>query len=191
MADEHLIEPLVEAHQVFKGSFLDVRRDTVQLPKQQGLATREYVRHSGAVMIVPILDDGRLVLERQYRHPIGQVLLEFPAGKIDPNESQLHCAQRELLEETGYTAREWACAGVMHNAPAYSTEGIGIWFARGLQAGPQQLDHGEHIEVVLMEEAELDALAGRGEMTDAKSLIALMWLQKWRAGQWPLHWQSA
>ena len=141
-------------------------------------------------MVVPLLDDGRLVMERQYRYPLGQVMLEFPAGKIDPGESVLHCAQRELAEETGYRARQWARACVMHNACAYSTEGIEIWFARGLQLGERQLDHGELIDLCLMDEAELDALAGRGELTDAKTLLGLQWLQKWRSGAWALDWVS-
>jgi ADP-ribose pyrophosphatase len=114
--DTHLSEAPVASEAVFDGQFLKVFRDTVRLP-DGGTAVREIVRHPGAVMIVPIADDGRLVVERQHRHPIGQVLIEFPAGKIDPGESTLRCAQRELLEETGFRAREWAHAGRMHNAP--------------------------------------------------------------------------
>jgi ADP-ribose pyrophosphatase len=138
---------------------------------------------------VPLLPDGRLVMERQYRYPLGRVLLEFPAGKIDPGEAPFTTAVRELIEETGYRATEWARAGVLHNAAAYSTEGIEIWFARGLTLGERALDHGELIELVSMHEAELDARAARGELTDAKTLIGLLWLQKWRAGLWPLQWQ--
>lgn len=170
-----------------RGSFLEVRRDDVRLPDGAS-ATREYVVHPGAVMIVPLLDDGRLVLERQFRYPVARVLLEFPAGKIDAGEATLACAQRELLEETGYRAREWACAGVLHNAPAYSTEGIEIWFARGLQAGTQQLDTGEFLELALMHEEEVEACVARGELTDVKTIIGLLWLQKWRAGLWSLDW---
>lgn len=188
--DQHLMERLLASQQVFRGHFLDVRQDRVTLP-DGGEATREYVRHPGAVMIVPLLDDGRLVMERQCRYPLGQILLEFPAGKLDPGESRWQCAQRELLEETGYRAREWACAGQMHNAPAYSDEFIEIWFARGLQAGPQRLDEGEWIDVCLVEPQHLDALAARGEMTDAKSLVALLWLQKWQRGEWSLTWRLA
>jgi ADP-ribose pyrophosphatase len=190
MTDDHLMERKLHGQQVFQGHFLDVRLDTVTLPSSD-TATREYIVHPGAVMVVPILDDGRLVMERQWRYPLGGVLLEFPAGKIDPGETRLACAQRELAEETGYRAAEWALAATMHNAPAYSTEVIEVWFARGLSLGTQQLDHGEFIEVCLMDEAELDRLARTGQMTDAKSLIALLWLQKWRAGAWPLQWESS
>lgn len=187
--EQHLVERRLDGRQVWRGRLLDVRCDTIALP-EGGTATREYVVHPGAVMVVPLLDDGRLVMERQYRYPLGRVLLEFPAGKIDPGEAIQACAQRELAEETGYRAREWARACVIHNACAYSTEGIEIWFARGLVDGSRQLDHGELIDVLLCTEAELDALAGRGELTDVKTLIGLQWLQKWRSGAWTLDWVS-
>jgi ADP-ribose pyrophosphatase len=185
--DTHLLERFVRGEQVFRGHLLDVRRDTVAMPDGRS-ATREYVVHPGAVAVVPILDDGRLVMERQFRYPIGRVALEFPAGKIDAGEPVLVCAQRELLEETGYRAREWARAGITHNAMAYSTEIIEIWFARGLTAGERRLDDGELIDLRLVSDSELDAAIGRGEVTDAKTMIGLLWLQKWRAGQWSLQW---
>lgn len=188
--DHHLIERRFSGEVLVEGGFLELRKDTVQLP-DGGLATREFIRHSGAVAVIPLLDDGRLVLVRQYRYPVAKVLLEFPAGKLDEGESVLACGQRELLEETGYRAAEWAYAGAIHNAAAYSSESIHLWFARGLQAGEQMLDHGEFVEVVMHSEAELDALASRGELPDVKTLIGLQWLQRWRAGAWPLQWQPA
>lgn len=190
MPDRHLREQHQSGELLVKGNFLEVRRDHVRLP-DGATATREYVVHPGAVAIVPLLDDGRLVLERQFRYPVGKVLLEIPAGKIDPGESTLACAQRELLEETGYLAREWACAGVVHNAAAYSTEGIELWFARGLSAGAQRLEAGEFIELCLLTEAELECRAALGEVSDVKTLIGLLWLQKWRAGLWTLDWAGA
>ena len=188
--DAHLKETTVQAETVWRGHFLDVRRDTIALP-DGALATREYIVHPGAVMVVPLLADGRLLMERQYRYPIGRVMLEFPAGKIDAGEAPFRCAVRELAEETGYQAAEWARAGILHNAIAYSTEGIEIWFARGLIAGPPRLDAGEFLEVVSRTPAELDALVACGEVTDAKTLIGLLWLQKWQAGLWSLSWQPA
>jgi ADP-ribose pyrophosphatase len=182
-----LLESFVAGEQGFKGALLDVRRDVVAMP-DGSRATREYVVHPGAVVVVPILDDGRLVLERQFRYPVGRVMLEFPAGKLDAGEAPLVCGQRELIEETGYRGREWATAGTMHNAMAYSTEVIHIVFARGLQAGERSLDVGELIELELMTEAQLEAAAAEGTLTDAKTLIGLMWLQKWRSGVWPLQW---
>jgi ADP-ribose pyrophosphatase len=191
MADDaHLVERRVQAEQVWQGGFLDVRRDTVVLP-DGSTATREYIVHPGAVMIVPMLDDGRLLLERQFRYPMQRVMLEFPAGKKESGEPSLSTAVRELAEETGYHAREWAHAGVLHNAIAYSDEGIEVWFARGLVAGERRLDDGEFIELVQHTESELDTFAARGEITDAKTLIGLLWLQKARAGAWSLAWQPA
>ena len=187
MSDDALVERRVSGEQVWRGSFLDVRRDLIRQPGGH-TATREYIVHPGAVMVVPLLNDGRLVMERQFRYPLGRVLLEFPAGKLDPGESVQACAERELREETGYTATAWARAGLLHNACAYSTEAIEIWFARGLQAGARQLDEGELIKLCLLSEPEVDAMAGRGEITDAKTLIGLQWLQKWRGGTWPLEW---
>ena len=188
--DAHLREDTASSEQVYRGRFLDVRRDQVRLPDGSH-AQREYIVHPGAVMIVPLLDDGRLVVERQWRHPLARVMLEFPAGKLDHGEVPLHCAIRELIEETGYRAAEWARAGLLHNAIAYSNEGIEIWFARGLSAGPAHLDAGEFLEVGTASAEELDELAQRGELTDAKTLIGLMWLQHWRAGHWPLDWRAA
>lgn len=189
MTDQHLREELVSSSQVYRGHFLDVRRDEVRLP-DGSLAAREYIVHPGAVMIVPLLDDDRVVVERQFRYPMGRVMLEFPAGKIDPGEPPLQCAIRELAEETGYVAREWARAGILHNAIAYSNEGIEVWFARGLRAGERSLDAGEFLDVGSETVDELERQAARGELTDAKTLIGLLWLQNWRSGRWALEWMA-
>jgi len=188
-ADPQLREDGVSGAQVYRGHLLDVRRDVVRLP-DGALGAREYIVHPGAVMIVPQLDDGRLVVERQYRYPMGRVMLEFPAGKLDGGEAPFDCALRELAEETGYRAREWARAGILHNAIAYSTEGIEVWFARGLTPGARQLEAGEFVDVSVATEDELNALAARGEITDAKTLVGLLWLARWRAGTWPLQWRA-
>jgi ADP-ribose pyrophosphatase len=188
-ADAHLSERTLSSDQVYLGHFLDVRRDLVALPNGR-TALREYIVHPGAVMVVPMLDDGRLVVERQYRYPMGRVMLEFPAGKLDPGESAFECAVRELKEETGYTAREWARAGVLHNAIAYSNEGIEVWFARGLSAGPRGLDDGEFLDVIQVTQDQLLQWAGEGSLTDAKTLIGLLWLQNWCAGRWSVQWQA-
>jgi ADP-ribose pyrophosphatase len=186
-AEDHLVERFVSSETRLEGGYLNVVRDTVRLP-DGGLATREYIRHPGAVAVVPILDDGRIVVVRQFRYAVGQVLVEFPAGKRDAGESTLTCAVRELREETGYQALEWAHAGTFHNAAAYSTECMDIWFARGLVSGTQRLDQGEFLEVVHMQESELDTLAKGGHISDMKTMIGLQWLQRWRSGQWPLNW---
>lgn len=191
MSDDHLIEHRVQQEELLHGHFLHVLRDTVRLPNQN-LATREYVVHPGAVMVIPMLDtpEGlRLVMERQFRYPVGQVMTEFPAGKLDPGEDPWLCAQRELLEETGYSARQWARAGVLHPVIAYSTEVIEIWFAKDLTLGERQLDTDEFLDVLTASPAELMAACQQGLLTDAKTLTGLLWLQNVLSGQWPLHWQ--
>ena len=187
--DGHLRETLVESRQVYQGHFLDVRCDQVRLPSG-ALAQREYIRHPGAGMIVPMLDDGSVVVERQFRYPMNRVMTEFPAGKLDAGEPPLSCAVRELREETGYRANHWAYAGVLHNAIAYSNEGIEVWFARGLQAGVRHLDDGEFLDVTTSTLEVLEEQACSGELTDAKTLIGLLWLRQWRDGRWPLVWQT-
>ncbi len=185
--DHHLIEQKTGSVELLKGRFLHAFRDTVRLPDGTQ-TTREYIVHPGAVMMIAVLDDGRLVLERQYRYPMQRVMIEFPAGKIDPGEAPLACAQRELLEETGYSAREWARAGVLHPVISYSTEFIEIWFARGLTLQERNLDQGEFIEVLLATPEELLEWCGDGRVTDAKTIIGSFWLQNLRSGAWKLDW---
>lgn len=186
--DEHLREERIDGTVLFKGNFLEARRDTVRLPDGH-TATREYVVHPGAVVVVPMLDDGRVVLERQFRYPVGLVMVEFPAGKLDAGEDPLVCGQRELLEETGYSAREWARAGAMHLAIGYSTEIIHIYFARGLTLGARQLDHGEFVDVISAGTDELLRWCGDGTVTDAKTLACALWLRNVVSGEWSLDWQ--
>lgn len=188
--DAHLTEHTLNSQRVYEGSFIRVQRDEVRLPDGKA-AVREYVLHPGAVMIVAVLPDGRLVLERQYRHPVKRVMIEFPAGKLDPGEGGLRCAQRELLEETGYTARRWAKAGVMHPVIGYADEFIEIWFAEGLTAGERHLDEGEFLDVFAATQQELEAWMRDGELTDVKTIVGMMWLHKWRSGAWSLDWIEA
>jgi len=193
MSDVHLTETCIRREELLRGHFLHAYRDTVRLPDGSS-ASREYIVHPGAVVVVPLIEgeDGqwRVVLERQYRHPIGQVMLELPAGKLNAGEDPLRCGQRELLEETGYSAREWACAGSMHLAIAYSTEVIHIYFARGLKSGRRQLDAGEFLDVLSANVQELMVWCREGKVTDAKTLACMVWLQNVLSGQWSLDWQS-
>lgn len=189
--DGHLFESQLISSELHRGKLLRVFSDTVSLPGGEQ-ATREYVVHPGAVMVVPLLADDlgqiRVVLERQFRYPLHQVMVEFPAGKIDPGESCFACARRELAEETGYKARSWAHAGVLHPAIAYSTESIDIWFARALTAGPSHLDPGEYLEVFTANPDELLHWCRTGVVTDGKTLTAALWLQNVLSGTWKLDW---
>ena len=187
--DAHLTETRLASQELLRGHFLHAMRDTVRLPDGKE-AFREYVIHPGAVMVVAELPDGRLVLERQFRYPVQSVMVEFPAGKLDPGEDSLACAQRELLEETGFTARQWARAGVLHPVISYSTEFIDIWFARELTAGQRQLDAGEFLDVFSASTDELLQWCRDGRITDAKTLTGVLWLQNLRSGAWNLDWAS-
>ena len=185
----HLSELKIASEEILKGNFLQVRRDTVRLPDGTD-SQREYITHPGAVMIVAQLADGRVVLERQYRYPVQAVMIEFPAGKLDSGETSLACAQRELQEETGYSARQWAKAGVLHPTISYSTEFIDIWFARELTLGERKLDAGEFLDVFTATPAELLDLCGSGQVTDAKTLTGVLWMQNLLSGAWELDWQT-
>ncbi len=189
-SDAHLRETTIDSDRVFQGRLLEVRRDRIRLP-DGAQATREFIVHPGAVMIVPLLDDGRLLMERQWRYPLERVMLEFPAGRLEGGEAPLACARRELAEETGYHAAQWGRAGVLHNAIAYSTEAIEVWFARGLTPGQRHLDAGEFLDLHIATLAELDGLCAGGAVTDAKTLVGLLWLQNWHAGRWEIAWQDA
>ena len=181
--DLHLKEHKVEGEIAYEGHFLKIQRDTVRLPDGKH-STREYIRHPGAVVILPVFEDGSVLLERQFRYPLQQVFIEFPAGKIDPNEEPLDCAKRELLEETGYTAAEWQFVCTIHNAIAYSDEHLDIFLARGLTEGERQLDDGEFLETFKASVPDIMNRIRAGEITDVKTVIGAFWLEKVLAGQW-------
>jgi ADP-ribose pyrophosphatase len=169
-------ETFLEGEVVFSGRLLKVHRDRVRLP-DGGEAVREYIRHPGAVAIVALFDDGRVLLERQHRYPLARDFIEIPAGKLEPGEDHLETGKRELLEETGYVAREWRKLGLIHNAIGYSDEGIEIWLARGLERREQRLAEGEFLEVLALPLAEAQAMARDGRITDVKTIAGLLWLE--------------
>jgi ADP-ribose pyrophosphatase len=171
--DSHLVETKVSSEVVFDGKLLHVRRDTVRLPDGK-LATREHIVHPGAVLIVPVLPDGRLVVERQYRYPPDRVFIEFPAGKLDPGEAELDTARRELREEAGYEAATWTPLGTIHTIVSYTNEKVDFFVAEGLTHVGARLDDGEFLEIVTMTLDELLAGIDRGAITDAKTVAALL-----------------
>ena len=175
--DRHLIEETLSSQPLFKGKLLNAFCDTVRLP-DGSTATREYIKHPGAVMVIPQLADGRLLLERQFRYPLDRVFIEFPAGKLDDGEDPLACAQRELLEETGYSAASWEYLGVIHPIISYTDEEIKLYLARDLTAGERQLDDGEFLESITMSMSELVAGVLNGRITDAKTIAGVFWAQQ-------------
>lgn len=169
-ADE-LTELELASETVFSGCLLHVRSDRVRLPDGME-ARREYIRHPGAVVIVAVDEDGRLIFERQFRYPLRASFVELPAGKLEPGEDSLVCARRELLEETGYQATHWEYRGVMHPCIGYSDERIEIFFARGLSQHGRQLDEGEFLEVFSLSRAQVEEGIANGEITDGKTIVA-------------------
>ncbi len=178
-----LKEIRIDGGVVYDGHFLKVERDRIKLP-DGSITQREFIRHPGAVVILPLLPDGRVLLERQFRYPNSQVFIEFPAGKIDPGEDHLACAKRELEEETGYTAAKWRFVCTIHNAIAYSDEHLELFLAEDLSAGEQKLDEGEFLETFSVTVPELLEMVRRGEITDVKTIIGSFWLEKILSGAW-------
>lgn len=183
MKPDLLTETGLSSETVFQGKLLHVKRDKVLLPNGSETG-REYIVHPGAVLVVPVLDNGHLVFERQFRYPLKKTFIELPAGKIDPSEDPMQTGQRELLEETGYTAKEWHYLAALHPCIGYSNEIIHIVLATGLQAGDHQRDHDESLEVFDMSLADAMQAMHSGEITDGKTMIALFWAEKILTHQW-------
>jgi ADP-ribose pyrophosphatase len=173
-----LTEHFVSGGLVFDGALLKVHRDTVRLPDgSHGI--REYIRHPGAVAVVARFDDGTVLLERQFRYPGGREFIEIPAGKLEPGEPHLETAKRELLEETGYVAAEWTRLGVIDTAIGYADETIELFLAKDLTRRAASLDAGEFLEVLKVPFDEALAMIRDGRITDSKTVIGLLWIEKW------------
>jgi ADP-ribose pyrophosphatase len=176
-------EQALSSQTVFHGRLLHVKADRVRLPNGHE-ATREYILHPGAAMIIAMVDEQTLVLERQYRYPLNRHFIELPAGKIDPGEEPLATAQRELREECGYTAVEWRHLTTMHPAIGYANERIELYLARGLVQVGHQRDDDELIEVLHVPVREAMAWIRDGRITEAKAVTGLLWAEKILGGEW-------
>jgi ADP-ribose pyrophosphatase len=179
-----LTERTLSSRVLLRGKLLDVRQDEVELP-DGSCATREYIRHPGAAVMIALLEDGQLVLERQWRQPLGRALIELPAGKLDAGEDPLACARRELAEETGYIAERWRELATVHPCVGYSDERLVFFLARDLRQEGARPDHGEHLEVFAARLDQCLEWAREGAITDGKTLIGLLWAEKIRRGEWP------
>jgi ADP-ribose pyrophosphatase len=173
-----LTEHFVSGGRVYDGGLLKVHRDIVRLPDDTE-AYREYIRHPGAVAVVALFDDGRVLLERQYRYPNRRDFIEIPAGKLEPGEPHLDTAKRELLEETGYVAAQWTRLCVIHTAIGYTDESIELFLAKGLTENTRKLDAGEFLETMLVPFDEAIAMIRDGRITDSKTVVGLLWVDKW------------
>ena len=171
---KRLAEKQVSSEDIFDGVILHVKRDVAAL-SNGNTAVREVIRHIGAVCVIPVTEDGKVIMERQYRYPLDRVILEIPAGKLDaPDEDRLSAIRRELREETGYSADEWTELGDFHPAPAYSDEYITMYLARGLHKGERDLDEDEFLDVYAIPLSELVQDVMEGRISDAKTQVCIL-----------------
>lgn len=175
-----LTEHYISSQTIASGGMLTVKCDLVRLPNGN-ISQREYVLHPGAVVVVPILPNGHVVLERQFRYPLHQVFIELPAGKIDAGEDVLTTGQRELLEETGYSATDWVKLGIQHPCIGYSNEVIHMYLAQGLSAGQHRRDEDESLEVFDISFEDCLSMIQTGQITDGKTIAALFFAEKYLA----------
>lgn len=182
-SDHDLTEVTLSSETIAEGGMLLVKRDQVKVPSG-ATSQREYVIHPGAVVVVPVLGNGNLLLERQFRYPLGRVFIELPAGKIDAGEPPLETGRRELLEETGYSAQEWVYLGLQHPCIGYSNEVIHIYLARGLSSGEHNRDEDEALQLFEASLEQCLKMIQAGELTDGKTIVALFRAEKFLSGEW-------
>ena len=177
LMDENLKESFVSSVRLYEGKVINLRRDMVQLPNGRE-ASREIVEHPGAIAVVPVLPDGRVVMVRQFRHPVGQVLLEIPAGKLAPGENPDECALRELEEETGYLAGKLDRKASIFTAPGFTDEVIHIYIASELQKTAVNPDEDEFLDIIAYEQQEIKQMIQSGTICDAKTIAGIYLLQE-------------
>ena len=173
-----LKETRLNSEVMYEGDFIQVRKDSVLLP-DGAVSSREYITHPGAVAILAMLNNGNLVMERQYRYAPQQEFIELPAGKIDQGEEILMCAQRELLEETGYVANEWIHLATAWPCIGYADERMEYFLARGLAHQGSSLDDGEFLEVMELSLPVAIEWVRLGKISDSKTIVGLFWLEKY------------
>ena len=171
---KNLVEVKTGSEEIFDGVILHVFKDTVTLPNGHP-ATREVIRHVGAVGVIPVTEDGKVIIERQFRYPLNSVITEIPAGKLDSfTEDRLSAAKRELEEETGYTAEEWIPMGDYYPTPAYCDERITLYLAKGLRLGQRHLDEDEFLNFEAVPLTVLVEEVMSGRITDGKTQVAVL-----------------
>jgi ADP-ribose pyrophosphatase len=176
-----LKETQMDTALVYDGDFIKVSKDKARMP-DGSVSSREYIKHPGAVCVLALLDNGNLIMERQFRYAPQQEFVELPAGKIDHGEDILLTAQRELQEETGYVAREWTHITTSWPCIGYSDERIEYFLARGLRHQGAQLDEGEFLEVFELSLADAVDWVRQGKISDSKTIVGLFWMEKLQQG---------
>ncbi len=172
-------ETTISSKTVYRGNLLHVLEDEVRLPDGK-TARREWIQHPGAVIMIPMLDERTVLLERQYRYPLQRHFYELPAGKIEPGEEPLATAKRELIEECGYTAGSWQHLTTLHPCIGYADERIELFLARELTHVGHAHDEGEFLEVVPLALSEALEWVASGRITDVKAIIGLLWMERLR-----------
>lgn len=181
MSKPDLTEHTLSSDTVYHGRLLHAKLDRVKLPNGKE-SSREYLIHPGAAVIIPVFDNGDILLERQHRYPLRRDFLELPAGKLDPNESELECAQRELLEETGYVADSWQYLATFYPCIGYSNERLVFYRASGLKHVGDKPDHDEFLEILRVPMTEALAMVGDGRICEGKTVMGLLWLERFGQG---------
>lgn len=180
---KNLAEKRLSSRHIFKGKLLDVWSDTVQLPNRR-TSVREYIKHPGAVVMIPVLPDGKIMLIRQFRYPTGEVEIELPAGKIDPGESLLKTVHRELAEETGFRAQKTTLLTEIHPCMGYSTERMWIFLVQDLEETEAHRDHDEFIEQLPLDLQDCLDWVRSGKIKDIKAIIGIFWAERVLSGKW-------
>ena len=178
-----LKETKVSSKRIFKGKLLDVRKDEVILPNNK-IGYREWIKHPGASCCIPILKNNKIIMVKQYRYAVGEESIELPAGKIDINETSQGCASRELEEETGYKANKLTLLTMFYPAIGMANEKIWIYLAQDLEKSKASLDEDEFVEKMIVDQKTAIDMVKRGIIKDSKSIIGLIWLDKYLKGEW-------